>query len=211
MFYHLPIWLLPVKTLTHTLLLIIEKMHISRRKIIRSLGLVAGATAVALVPGLSALAQLQQQASENNGLGEKADANAVLIGVGSRGWAFGEFARTNPETLRIVAIGEPRAERRLQARKAWGLGGENCLPDAVALFEKMPAAQVAIITAAGSYVEHCAKALVAGYHVWVDKPASLAASEVLAINDLAQQHNRTLLYCYIHNGKLNFMDHRHFE
>lgn len=37
---------------------------------------------------------------------------AILVGAGARGQIYAAYARQHPEQLRIVAVAEPKAERR---------------------------------------------------------------------------------------------------
>ena len=41
--------------------------------------------------------------------------NAVVLGAGNRGSTYGSFAVTYPQELQIVAVAEPRADRRAAA------------------------------------------------------------------------------------------------
>ena len=47
---------------------------------------------------------------------------AVLVGAGARGQVYAEYARQHPEELRIVAVAEPRQDRRELACRAHGVG-----------------------------------------------------------------------------------------
>jgi Oxidoreductase family, NAD-binding Rossmann fold len=186
-------------------------MNISRRKIIKSLGMVAGATATGMIPGISLFANGKNETKENGFMAHQSGVKAVLIGAGKRGWRFGKFSKKHPDQLQIIAIGEPLADRRREAANALGLTNEACLNNWEEVFEKQTGAGVAIIAASGNYMEACTKALRAGYHVWVDRPVSMEPNEVIAINKLARESNRELNFCFIHEGKLNFMDHHLFE
>lgn len=186
-------------------------MNISRRKIIKSLGMVAGATATGMIPGISLFANGKSETKENGFLPHQAGVKAVLIGAGKRGWRFGKFSKNHPDELQIIAIGEPIAKRRTEAANALGLANKACLNNWEEVFEMKTGAGVAIIAASGNYMEATAKALRSGYHVWVDRPVSMEPNEVMAINKLARESNRQLNFCFIHEGKLNFMDHHLFE
>lgn len=186
-------------------------MNFSRRKIIKSLGMVAGATATGLIPGMSLFAQEKNNGKATNFFDLQQGKKALLIGTGKRGWRFGKFSEKHPEQLSIVAIGEPIADRRMQAANSLGLPSGVCMNNWEEVLEQKPVAEIAIIAASGSYKQACTAALLAGYDVWVDRPVSMNPDEVVAINKLARENNRQLLFCYIHEGKLNYMDHHYFE
>lgn len=186
-------------------------MNFSRRKIIKSLGMVAGATATGLIPGMSLFAQEKNDRKATNLFGMQQGNRALLMGTGKRGWRFGKFSQKHPDQLSIVAIGEPIEDRRMQAANTLGLTARTCMNTWKEVLEQKPVADIAIIAASGNYNEACTAAILAGYDVWVDRPVSMHPDEVVAINKLARENNRQLLFCYIHEGKLNFMDHHHFE
>lgn len=178
---------------------------------VKSFGIVAGAAAVGFFP-VSEWLHTQQTGKVL--MGNKTvphPVNALLIGAGSRGMRFAKHAERCHGQLRIVGVGEPLQDRRQKISIAFGLEVDNCTTNWKEIFQKKPIAEVAIITASGNYIAACAAALHAGYHVWVDRPASMEADEVIAINKLARENNRQLQFCYIHEGTLNFMDHQRFE
>jgi Oxidoreductase family, NAD-binding Rossmann fold len=186
-------------------------MNLSRRKIIRSLSMVAGATAVGLIPCKSLFANDRNETNKKEIDFKPSGTKALLIGAGQRGWRFGNFSKKFPDQLSIVSIAEPIADRRNKAAAALGLSAKDCCNHWEEVFTKRPEAEFAIIATSGNYMEACSHALLAGYHVLVDRPVSLEPDEVMAINKLAKEKNLTLRFCYIHNGQLNFMDHLLFE
>lgn len=186
-------------------------MNFSRRKIIKSLGMVAGATAAGLIPGISVFANDKKEQGQQGWFNQSEGFSAVLIGAGKRGQKFGKFAKNNPGQLRIVAIGEPIEERRKTLANNLGLPESVCQDNGEKALQQNPQATVAIIAASGNYTADCKTALRAGYHVWVDRPVSLDPDEVIAVNQLAAACKRNISFCYIHDGKLNLMDHRLFE
>jgi hypothetical protein len=186
-------------------------MNISRRKIIKSLGMVAGATATGIIPGITLFANDGMEKGGEGTFVQKASFSAVLIGSGERGWRFGKFSLKQPEQLQIIAVAEPLADRRKHAAESLGLPAAATLNSWKELIEKKPRAQVAIIASSGNYMQACANAILAGYDVWVDRPVSMEPQEVIAINKLARENKRQLHFCFIHEGKLNLMDHKQFE
>ncbi len=178
---------------------------------VKSFGIVAGAAAVGFIPVSEWLAALHQgKATPESKTGTDV-VHAILIGAGSRGLHFAKHAEKYPGQLKIAGIGEPLDERRQMVSDAFGLEADHCFNDWQEIFQKKPIADVAIIAASGNYTDACAAALQAGYHVWVDRPASLELDEVIDLNKIARESNRKLRFCYIHEGKLNFMDHHLFE
>jgi len=177
---------------------------------VKSFGIVAGAAAV----GFPVSTFFQAQPNGKDALGNRTlgnSVNALLIGAGSRGLRFAGFAEKHPGQLRIAGLAEPMKDRRQKFSNAFGIEAQHCLNNWQEVFQKKPIADVVIITASGNYTDACATALRAGYHVLVDRPASLDLDEVIAINKIACESNRQLRFCYIHDGALNFMEHTQFE
>jgi FlaA1/EpsC-like NDP-sugar epimerase len=178
---------------------------------VKSLGMVAGAAAV----GFSSLSSLLNLPSFSNNektlRGRSVATNVLLIGVGSRGQRFARFAKRHPDQLKIAGIGEPNQDRRIEVANAHGVDANHCFNNWKEVCQMKPEAEVVIISASGNYVEICSNALRAGYHVWVDRPASMKTEEIKSINELARNCNRELQFCYIHEDELKFMDHRSFE
>ncbi len=49
---------------------------------------------------------------------------AIVLGAGSRGSIYAGYAKEHPDELRIVALGEPREDRRDMLADSLGLGQE---------------------------------------------------------------------------------------
>jgi hypothetical protein len=186
-------------------------MSFSRRKMVKSFGIAAGAAAIGFFPGTEWLATRHKGKAAPESKTGTHPVHAILIGAGSRGLRFAKHAEKSPGQLKIVSVGEPLEKRRQQVSVTSGIEADNCFINWKEIFQKKPLADVAIITASGNYIAACAAALRAGYHVWVDRPASLDLNEVIAINKQARESNRQLRFCYIHDGALNFMEHTQFE
>jgi Oxidoreductase family, NAD-binding Rossmann fold len=186
-------------------------MHISRRKIIKALGIVSGVAASGLLPAASAIQDKPFAAIDHKRVFGKYGLDAVLIGAGKRGMEFGAYAMRHQEHLRITGIAEPLADRLQKAESDFGVKSTHCFTDWNAVFSMPKFADVAIICSTSNYFAACSAALRAGYDIWVDRPVSLDKQETVAINTLARQCGRNIYFCYIYPDQLNFMDHRKFK
>jgi hypothetical protein len=186
-------------------------MDVSRRKIIKSITLVAGAAATGLIPGASLLMAASPSSSTfENDFGKK-NMQAILIGAGKRGMHFAKHAVKHKEALKIVGIAEPIPQRRNDAAHILDLESQHSFSNWKEILDLPKMGDVVIVAASKNYFEVCTAALIAGYHVWVDRPASMDCDEILALNKLAVKQKRSLLYCYIHESNFHFMNHRTFE
>jgi hypothetical protein len=186
-------------------------MDLSRRKIIKSFALVAGATATGLIPGASLLmAAAPSPLNFESEFGKKR-MNAFLIGAGNRGMYYAKHALKQKGKLSIVGVAELIGERREAASNFLNLESEHCYAHWNEVMPSQKIADIAIIAASKNYYEVCEAALQSGYHVWVDRPASMDYDEIISLNQLAEKQKRALLYCYIHEGNFQFMSHKHFE
>lgn len=186
-------------------------MDLSRRKIIKSFALVAGATATGLIPGASLLmATAPSPLNFESEFGNKR-MNALLIGAGKRGMHFAKHVLKQKDKLHIVGIAEPIQQRREVAADFLNLESKYCYAHWNEVLNAQKIADIAIIAASKNYYEVCSAALQSGYHVWVDRPASLGYDEIISLNKLAEKQRRALLYSYIHEGNFQFMSHKHFE
>jgi hypothetical protein len=186
-------------------------MYISRRKVIKALGIVSGVAASGLLPAASVIQKVPFAAVNHKSVFGKYGLDAVLIGVGKRGMEFGAYAMRHQEQLRINGVAEPLAERRQKAESDFMVKSTHCFTDWNAVFSMPKFADVAIICSASNYFAVCSAALRAGYDVWVDRPVSLDKEETAAINTLARRCGRNIYFCYVYPDQLNFMDHCKFR
>jgi len=120
--------------------------------------------------------------------------DVVLIGAGNRGRAvFGAYARRHPERMRIVALAEPREDRRRATAAEHGLAAEQVFPDWRALIAARPAAHAAIVaTGDTEHVEPALAALGAGYHLLLEKPIAPDPADCVRVTEAAERAKRIL-------------------
>jgi predicted dehydrogenase len=130
--------------------------------------------------------------------------SAVLIGAGNRGrYVFGAYALRNPGRLRIVALAEPREERRRATAEEHGLTRDRVFADWRDLLGAQIEAQVAIVaTGDTEHVEPTLAALAAGQHVLLEKPMALDAADCLRLVEAADRAKRILQIGHV----LRYMD-----
>lgn len=118
----------------------------------------------------------------------------ALIGAGNRGrYVYGAYALRNPERMRVVALAEPREDRRLATAAQHGLAPSSVFADWRDLFAARPDARAAIVaTGDTEHVEPTLEALNCGLHVLLEKPMALEAADCLRLVDAAERADRIL-------------------
>jgi len=120
--------------------------------------------------------------------------SVVLIGAGNRGrLVFGAWALRHPERMRVVALAEPRPDRRAAVAAEHGLGAEAVFDDWRALLAARPAADAAIVaTGDTEHVDPALAAVAAGYHVLLEKPIAPDPADCVRVVAAAERARRIL-------------------
>ena len=123
---------------------------------------------------------------------------AVVLGAGSRGEIYASYAREHPEELKIVAVAEPREDRRRLLARAHGIPEENCFASWEELLARPRMADAAFVcTLDDQHTRPAVEALHRGYHVLLEKPMSNREEECRAIEAAAAESGRTLAVCHV--------------
>ena len=123
---------------------------------------------------------------------------AIVLGAGSRGCVYSAYAKEHPDELRIVAIAEPREDRRNLLAQELGLPREKCFSCWQDLLSQEKMADCAFVCNMDD--DHTAPAIRAmelGYDVLLEKPMSNTEEECRAIVDAAKQTGRMLTVCHV--------------
>lgn len=124
--------------------------------------------------------------------------NAVVIGGGNRGVVYGSFAIKHPQELQIVAVAEPRADRRQQFATMHDLPPDACFESWTDLVGAGKMADVLInCTMDRMHTESTLAALDAGYDVLLEKPMSPVLHENMRLVQAAEDRGRLLQICHV--------------
>lgn len=122
--------------------------------------------------------------------------NFVLIGAGSRGMVYSQWAVK--QGMEIAALAEPRADRRKAAGETLGVPEEMRFADGAELLSKGKLADAAIIaTMDRDHFGHVMLALEAGYDILLEKPISPDPVECLTIAEKANVLGRKITVCHV--------------
>ena len=123
---------------------------------------------------------------------------AVVLGAGSRGCTYASYAKEHPQELRIVAIAEPREDRRNLLADEVGVSEECRFTCWQELLEKPRMADCAFVcTMDDDHTAPAIQALELGYDVLLEKPMSNTEEECRAIVAKARETGRKLAVCHV--------------
>ena len=120
----------------------------------------------------------------------------IIIGVGSRGSIYGNWAHAHG--IEIAAIADIRPDRLKKAAAHWNVPENRCFTDPDPLFALGKIADAALIcTQDRDHYNHTMSALKCGYDVLLEKPISPDPKECLDIENTAQALGRKVTVCHV--------------
>ncbi len=123
----------------------------------------------------------------------------AILGLGSRG--LDVYAANIPkfaDKMELVAVADLRRERVEEARRLYGIAGENCFSSAEEMLEAERMADAMFIcTQDRDHVKHAQAALEKGYHLLLEKPVSADAEECRALLETARRCKRRVCVCHV--------------
>ena len=123
---------------------------------------------------------------------------AIVLGAGSRGCVYSAYAKAHPDELQIVAIAEPREDRRNLLARELGLPEESCFSCWQDLLSREKMADCALVcTMDDDHTAPAMRAMELGYDVLLEKPMSNTEEECRAIVDAAKRTGRKLTVCHV--------------
>ena len=123
---------------------------------------------------------------------------AILIGAGARGQVYAAYAKQHPEELKIVAVAEPKRERREHFCLEYGIDLNAQYDDWTEILAQPKMADAALIaTLDDQHTGPAVEALNKGYHVLLEKPMSNREDECRAIADAARKSGKILSVCHV--------------
>jgi predicted dehydrogenase len=123
---------------------------------------------------------------------------AIVIGAGKRGNIYGNFSLQYPDQLRIVAVAEPNQVRNERFAANHCIEEENRFGSWEAVFARPRFADAVIISNPDTmHYLPCIKALLAGYHILLEKPISPSEQECRDILDLSKKSGRVVAVCHV--------------
>ena len=123
---------------------------------------------------------------------------AVVLGAGSRGENYASYDKVAPQDLKIVAVAEPREDRRVRFAQAHGIAPENCFSSWEELLNRPRMADAAFVcTLDDDHMAPSIRALEQGYHILLEKPMSNREDECIAIEAAAEKAGKHMAVCHV--------------
>ena len=123
---------------------------------------------------------------------------AVVLGAGSRGSTYAGFAKEYPDQLQIVAVAEPRADRRNILADRLNIPEENRFATWQELLAQPKMADCAFVcTMDDDHTAPAVRAMKLGYDLLLEKPMSNTEEECRLIVETANQTGRKLAVCHV--------------
>ncbi len=124
---------------------------------------------------------------------------AILLGAGQRGaGVYAEYALQFPNELKIVAVAEPRTDRRDALAKSHHIPAENCVDSWEELLNRPKFADcVFVCTQDRMHYMPVMLSLIKGYDVLCEKPMSYNREELVAMGTMAKNCGRLLSICHV--------------
>lgn len=121
----------------------------------------------------------------------------VILGAGGRGQTFARWLYKHPGAGRVVAVAEPRLERRRQIAQMFDIPEERQFNDWQSLLAVPQLADAVINTTMDKdHAESSVAALNIGYHMLLDKPMATTLKECVAIDNARCGNNRIVSVCH---------------
>ena len=122
----------------------------------------------------------------------------VVVGAGSRGSGYAQYAKSFPDEAEVVAVCEPRKEWRERFANEHGLPKEKCFNDWKDLLKQPKLADAALVCTVENLHRDIAVALAGRkYHLLLEKPMAPTEQECLDIYDAVTKNKVILAVCHV--------------
>ena len=123
----------------------------------------------------------------------------AVAGCGSRGQlVYARLIADMPESARVVAAADQDPEKLAGMRRLTGIGEDACYATVEEMLDQPRLADAMLIcTQDRSHFGHARAALLKGYDLLLEKPASTTAEECEALAELAARLGRRVVVCHV--------------
>ena len=180
-----------------------KKSKLSRRQVLKGLGLSSMAVALGGVKSLSAK---EQPFTENSEIKEQAlvdvdfdqPVTAIVLGAGGRGNTYGAYALQNPKELDIIAVAEPISLRIDKFAQAHQIEKGHQFVTWEDVFERPKFADAVIITTPDAlHYGPAMKAIEMGYDVLLEKAIAQSWEQCYAILKQQRRYDKIVAICHV--------------
>lgn len=123
---------------------------------------------------------------------------AIVAGYGMRGNTYSKYAADNPDQIEIVAIADPKEERKQVAKDLLGLTDDKIYDDWKQLAEQPKMADFVIVAMQDNMHYEPALAFIEkGYNLLLEKPMAIDAKECKEIAMAAEAKGVKVIVCHV--------------
>ncbi len=174
-------------------------MPISRRQLLKTLGVATGAAVLSGFRDDSEVHHVIPELSANPLHIKPVRAISVItLGAGNRGNVYGNFALSYPDEMDVVGVAEPIPLRNERYTQKHNIPEANRFTTWEQVFQRPKFADAVLITTPDNlHYGPCMAALKAGYDVLLEKPISPSEKECRDILALAKKTGRIVAVCHV--------------
>lgn len=122
----------------------------------------------------------------------------IIVGAGNRSMIYANYAKTNPDEMKIVGVAEPDEVRRKMAQDLYNIPDNMCFTSAEELAKKGKLADAVINgTMDKDHVPTSISLLKAGYDILLEKPFALNEKEMNKLLKVAHKTGRKVVICHV--------------
>src|SRR5438309_9551603 len=122
----------------------------------------------------------------------------ALLGTGSRGHTFSSFAQRYPDRARVVAVADPRTDRREMLADQLGVAADKRFDDWRDLAAQERLADAVIVTTPDrEHVGPACRFAELGYHVLLEKPIAPTRAGCIEVIDAVEKAGVILAVCLV--------------
>jgi len=122
----------------------------------------------------------------------------AVLGAGARGSTFSGFAEQFPDRARVVAVADPRADRRDALADRHKVAADGRFADWRELAAQSRLADAVVVTTPDrEHVGPAVRFAELGYHVLLEKPMAPTWAECVEVVDAAEQAGVILAVCHV--------------
>lgn len=125
-------------------------------------------------------------------------ARIISIGGGNRAVKYLKYVLDNPGRAIVAGIVEPDTSRREDVARMFGIPEENVMASAEDFFSRQKMGDAVIIASPDvTHHDYAARALMAGYHVLLEKPIARSLEECTDICRIAEERGLIVSVCHV--------------
>ncbi|XP_046879810.1 uncharacterized protein LOC124470113 isoform X2 [Hypomesus transpacificus] len=124
--------------------------------------------------------------------------HVIVVGAGSRGKTYSDFATFHPERMQVVGVADPRKFAREILQKQHNIANENIFEDWHNIVQREKFADAVFICTPDRLHKDPAVALATkGYHVLLEKPMAVSTEDCTEIVETCIQSGVMLTVCHV--------------